>query len=64
VLVVDNMLMSGEVALPEGEPTQWRAQSLTAARGLNAELLASDRWLACVLPIGDGIALASRREGA
>jgi hypothetical protein len=56
--------MSGEVALPEGAPTQWRTQSLTAARGLNAELLASDRWLACVLPIGDGIALASRREGA
>ncbi len=64
VLVVDNMLMSGEVALPEGARTQWRAQSLTAARALNAELLASDRWLGCVLPIGDGIALASRREGA
>jgi predicted O-methyltransferase YrrM len=64
VLVVDNMLMSGEVALPEGAQTQWRAQSLTAARALNAELLASDRWLACVLPIGDGIALASRRESA
>ena len=29
--------------------------------GLNAELLDSDRWLACVLPIGDGIAFASRR---
>jgi predicted O-methyltransferase YrrM len=61
VLVVDNMLMSGEVALPEGSDTQWRDQSLRAARQLNAELLDSDRWLACVLPIGDGIALASRR---
>ena len=61
VLVVDNMLMSGEVALPEDADTQWRDQSLRAARRLNAELLDSDRWLACVLPIGDGIAFASRR---
>jgi predicted O-methyltransferase YrrM len=61
VLVVDNMLMSGEVALHEGESTSWRAESLAAARELNAELLDSDRWLACVLPVGDGIAFASRR---
>jgi predicted O-methyltransferase YrrM len=59
--VVDNMLMSGEVALPAGAETRWRGESLTAARALNAELLDSDRWLACVLPIGDGIAFASRR---
>ena len=61
VLVVDNMLMSGEVALPEDADTQWRDQSLRAARRLNAELLDSERWLACVLPIGDGIAFAARR---
>jgi predicted O-methyltransferase YrrM len=61
VLVVDNMLMSGEVALPEAESGQWRTESLTAARELNAELLDSERWLACVLPIGDGIAFATRR---
>jgi predicted O-methyltransferase YrrM len=61
LLVVDNMLMGGEVALPEGEPTRWRAESLTAARRLNAELLDSDQWLACVLPIGDGVAFAARR---
>ncbi len=61
VLVVDNMLMSGEVALPEGAETRWRGESLTAARALNAELVDSDRWLACVLPVGDGIAFASRR---
>jgi predicted O-methyltransferase YrrM len=61
VLVVDNMLMSGEVALPEDADTEWRDQSLSAARRLNAELLDSDRWLACVLPIGDGIAFATRR---
>ena len=61
VLVVDNMLMSGEVALPEGASGGWRPESLAAARELNAELLASDRWLACVLAVGDGIAFATRR---
>ncbi len=61
VLVVDNMLMSGEVALSERESTEWRTASLAAARELNAELLESDRWLACVLPVGDGIAFATRR---
>jgi predicted O-methyltransferase YrrM len=61
VLVVDNMLMSGEVALPEGASGGWRPESLAAARELNAELLASERWLACVLPVGDGIAFATRR---
>src|SRR4051794_2745600 len=39
LLVVDNMLMGGDVALPEGEPTSWNADSVAAARGLNAELL-------------------------
>ena len=53
--------MSGEVALPPGADTQWRAESLSAARALNAELIDSERWLACVLPVGDGIALAARR---
>ena len=76
VLVVDNMLMSGEVALPEDGAvregagsartgatriTRWRADALASARRLNAELMDSERWLACVLPIGDGIAFATRR---
>jgi predicted O-methyltransferase YrrM len=61
VLVVDNMLMSGEVALPEDAETNWRAEALASARRLNADLLDSERWLACVLPIGDGIAFAARR---
>jgi len=61
VLVVDNMLMSGEVALPEDAQTQWSERSLAAARALNGQLLHSDRWLACVLPVGDGIAFAARR---
>lgn len=61
VLVVDNMLMSGEVALPDGADTRWRGESLAAARALNAQLVDNERWLACVLPVGDGIAFATRR---
>ena len=59
-MVVDNLLMSGEVALPEGAETRWNADSLASARRLNAELLSSERWLACVLPVGDGIGVARR----
>jgi predicted O-methyltransferase YrrM len=62
LLVIDNLLMGGEVALPEGADTGWRPQSLAAARELNAELLHSDRWLGSVLPVGDGVGLAARRR--
>jgi predicted O-methyltransferase YrrM len=59
VLVVDNLLMGGEVA--RREPGSWRSeQSLAAARELNAELLTSDRWLGSVLPVGDGLGFATR----
>jgi predicted O-methyltransferase YrrM len=61
LLVVDNLLMSGEVALPENAETFWSDDSLVAARKLNAELLTSERWLGCVLPVGDGVGLAARR---
>lgn len=60
LLVVDNLLMSGDVALPEGEPTSWAAGSVAAARGLNLELLSDPRWVASVLPVGDGIGFAAR----
>ena len=61
LMVVDNLLMSGEVALPEGADTRWNADSLTSARRLNSDLLGSDHWLGCVLPVGDGIGVAARR---
>jgi predicted O-methyltransferase YrrM len=61
LMVVDNLLMSGEVALPVEAETRWNPDSLASARRLNADLLASERWLACVLPVGDGIGLAARR---
>lgn len=61
-LVVDNVLMSGEVALGAGAgETFWARDKLAGARALNAELLESSGWVAAVLPIGDGVALASRR---
>jgi predicted O-methyltransferase YrrM len=61
VLVVDNMLMSGEVALPADAETRWRPAALAAARELNSELLESERWLSVLMPVGDGLALATRR---
>lgn len=61
VLVIDNTLMSGEVALPDGAETHWRGESLAAARALNLRLLRSERWLAVLLPVGDGVTFATRR---
>jgi predicted O-methyltransferase YrrM len=58
LLVIDNLLMGGQVAGGEGS-TQWRPEALAAARKLNAELLESERWVGSVLPIGDGIGFAA-----
>jgi predicted O-methyltransferase YrrM len=62
-LAIDNVLMSGEVALPEdaAAETYWGKDKLETARQLNAELLRSERWLGAVLSIGDGVAFAARR---
>jgi predicted O-methyltransferase YrrM len=60
LLVVDNLLMSGDVALKDDSEATWRPQSLAAARAFNAELIASGRWLGAVLPVGDGIGIAAR----
>jgi predicted O-methyltransferase YrrM len=62
LLVVDNLLLDGEVALPADAETWWNPDSLATARRLNADLLRSDRWLACVLPVGDGVGIAARRS--
>jgi predicted O-methyltransferase YrrM len=61
LLVVDNLLMSGEVALAEGAPVSWAPESLAEARELNRELVAGEPWLGVVLPLGDGVGLAARR---
>jgi len=60
LVVIDNLLMSGEVGLPEGSETFWSAENLAAARSLNAEILGED-WLGVVLSVGDGVGLAVRR---
>jgi predicted O-methyltransferase YrrM len=60
LLVVDNLLMQGEVALPADADTVWSAGSLAAARRLNAELMSAEGWLASVLPIGDGVGFGAR----
>lgn len=58
LLVIDNLLMSGEVAGVESS-RRWEPESLEAARKLNAELLESERWIGSVLPIGDGMGFAA-----
>ena len=60
-LVVDNLLMSGDVALEDDSEANWRPESLAAARAFNQELIGSERWLGAVLPIGDGVGFAARR---
>jgi predicted O-methyltransferase YrrM len=61
VLVVDNLLMSGDVALENDAEAYWSAENLATARAFNREIVSSERWLGVVLPVGDGIAFAARR---
>jgi len=62
LLVVDNVLMSGEVALAGDAPdTFWSAENRSAARAINREFVHSSDWVGSVLPIGDGVMLAARR---
>lgn len=61
LLVIDNLLVGGEVALPDGADGRRSAESIASARALNPELLNSQRWLGSVLPIGDGVGFAARR---
>jgi predicted O-methyltransferase YrrM len=61
LLVIDNLLMSGDAALPEGLETSWPEDSLRAARATTRALMASDEWLFSLLPVGDGVGLGARR---
>jgi predicted O-methyltransferase YrrM len=61
LLVVDNLLMSGDAALPEGLETAWPEDSLRAARATTRTLMASSEWLFSLLPVGDGVGLGARR---
>jgi predicted O-methyltransferase YrrM len=61
LLVIDNLLMSGDAALPEGLDTSWPEDSLRAARNTTRALMQSPDWLFSLLPVGDGIGLGARR---
>ena len=61
LVAIDNVLMSGEVGLPEDGDTFWSRESLRSARELNRRLMQSDRWLTSILPVGDGVTLTTRR---
>jgi predicted O-methyltransferase YrrM len=60
VLILDNLLMQGEVARPEGQARGWSPDSIASAQAMNAELVSSERWLGSVLPVGDGLGFAVR----
>jgi predicted O-methyltransferase YrrM len=61
MLVVDNLLMSGEAALPDGLDTAWSEEALRAARRTTRALMESEEWLFSLLPVGDGVGLGARR---
>jgi predicted O-methyltransferase YrrM len=66
-LVIDNVLMSGSVAfgddveVPDDFGSWWSVDRRRGARALNSELIASERWLSVVLPVGDGVLFGARR---
>ena len=62
-LVVDNMLLSGELALGEDDGGRWSARTRRFMRELGADLLVSERWLGALVPVGDGLGIATRRAG-
>jgi len=59
LLVVDNLLMSGAAADPEAD-THWPRDTVEAGRAFNQALMRSERWRGVVLPVGDGVGLATR----
>jgi predicted O-methyltransferase YrrM len=60
VLVIDNLLMRGQVA--DGVPStgQFAPEGVQAARTLSRELMSSPDWTFSVLPVGDGVGLGVR----
>lgn len=60
LVVIDNLLMRGDVAAPPGAPISWAEESVESARALNAELVGGGGWLGAVLPVGDGVGVAVR----
>ena len=61
LLLVDNVLISGTIVtgVPSGP---WTAEHIDAMRAINRRLSADARLLSLVTPVGDGVALAVRRQ--
>jgi predicted O-methyltransferase YrrM len=59
VLAVDNVLMSGTVAENRSDG-QWTEEQIAFARGFNGRLLADQRLVGTVTPVGDGVLVAVR----
>jgi caffeoyl-CoA O-methyltransferase len=59
LLLVDNALMGGSVA---GAPGGWSGANVENQRELNARLLGDSRLRATVTAVGDGVAIAVKRE--
>ncbi|HEU0193003.1 MAG TPA: O-methyltransferase [Gaiellales bacterium] len=60
LLVVDNVLLSGDVATGRSR-SHWSEQSIADMRAFNERLLVRDDLDATVLPVGDGVAVAVTR---
>jgi caffeoyl-CoA O-methyltransferase len=60
VLAVDNVLMSGAVAEPDGNGDR-ASERLALARAFNQRLLTHERLVGTLTPVGDGVLVAVRR---
>jgi caffeoyl-CoA O-methyltransferase len=59
LVAIDNVLMDGQVATGVADGN-WSAEAIAGMRELNASLMARDDLSACVLPVGDGVAVIVR----
>jgi caffeoyl-CoA O-methyltransferase len=60
VLAIDNVLMSGTVAEGRGDGN-WSDEQVALARAFNDQVLADERLVGTVTPVGDGVLVAVRR---
>lgn len=60
VLAVDNVLMSGSVAVGHGDG-RWSDEQIAAARAFNRRLLEHEQLVATITPVGDGVLVAVKR---
>ncbi|HEX5261844.1 MAG TPA: O-methyltransferase [Gaiellales bacterium] len=60
LLAVDNVLLSGDVAVGRSR-SHWSDQSIADMRRFNEQLVSRDDLDATVLPVGDGVAIAVMR---